>query len=99
MDNGCELCKKKHREEAEYKALINRISRIEGQIGGIRRMLERDAYCIDILTQISAVNAALGALSRQVIENHIKTCVAEGIKSGDEDILDELVNALSKFVR
>ena len=62
-------------------------------------MLERDAYCIDILTQISAVNAALGALSRQVIENHIKTCVAEGIKSGDEEILDELVHALSKFVR
>ena len=99
MDNGCELCKKKHREETEYKSLINRINRIEGQIGGIRRMIERDAYCIDILTQISAVNAALGALSRQVIENHIKTCVAEGIKAGDEQILDELVHALSKFVR
>ena len=91
--------KKKHRDEAEYKALINRLNRIEGQVGGIRRMIERDAYCIDILTQVSAVNAALGAFRREILETHIKSCVAQGIKSGDDSVVQELIATLSKIVR
>lgn len=99
MGETCENCKKKHRDEAEYKALINRLNRIEGQVGGIRRMIERDAYCIDILTQVSAVNAALGAFRREILETHIKSCVAEGIKSGDDSVVQELIATLSKIVR
>ena len=88
----CECCchKKKERSEKEYKDLIHRLNRIEGQIRGIKRMVEEDAYCPDILVQVSAANAAL---------NHIRTCVAEDIREGKDETVDELVKTLQKLMK
>ena len=69
--------------EKEFKALLNRLSRIEGQVRGVRSMLENDAYCIDILTQVSAINAALNSFNKVLIANHIRTCVKENIQAGN----------------
>jgi len=97
MGNCCE--RTKMRSEDEKKALINRLSRIEGQIRGIRAMVEKDAYCADILTQASAVSAALGSFNRELLDSHIRTCVADGIKNGDDEKLDELMALLGKLVK
>ena len=72
----------KHRSEAEYRALMNRLSRIEGQVRGVKRQLESDAYCVDVLMQVSAIQAALNAFSRELLSNHIKTCVADAYARG-----------------
>ncbi len=96
----CECPKKrKHRSAEEYKALINRLNRIEGQVRGVKNMLENDAYCTDILTQVSAVQAALNAFNRELLSNHIHTCVAENIKKGDDSVIDELVQTLQKLMK
>lgn len=96
----CECCKKtKQREEAEYKSLINRLNRIEGQVRGIRKMVESDAYCTDILVQVSAVNAALNAFKTELLENHIRTCVKEDIKEGRDESIDELIFTLRKIMK
>ncbi len=96
----CECSKKrKHRSAEEYKALINRLNRIEGQVRGVKNMLENDAYCTDILTQVSAVQAALNAFNRELLSNHIHTCVAENIKKGDDSVIDELVQTLQKLMK
>lgn len=96
----CECCKKrKHREESEYRSLINRLNRIEGQVRGLKNMLESEAYCTDILTQVSAVQAALGAFSKELLSNHIHTCVAENIRKGDDSVIDELVVTLQKLMK
>lgn len=89
----------KHRSEEEYKALLNRLSRIEGQVRGVRKMVESDAYCTDILIQVSAINAALNAFNRELLANHIRTCVADGIREGKEDKIDELVATLQKLMK
>ncbi len=99
----CE-CKCRHRtserDSEEYKRLMNRLNRIEGQIRGIKGMLERNEYCIDILTQTAAVNAALSAFSREILNTHIKTCVADGIKSGRADeVSEELSEVLKKLLK
>lgn len=99
MENHCDCMRKKHRDDTEYKALINRLNRIEGQIRGIRGMVEKDAYCIDILTQTSAVNAALNAFCKELLAQHIKTCVAEDIKKGNAETVDELVATLQKLMK
>lgn len=91
--------KTKMRPEDEKRALINRLSRIEGQVRGIKAMLEEDKYCVDILTQASAVSSALGAFSREVLESHIRSCVIDGIKSGDNDKVDELITTIERFIR
>lgn len=99
---ACENChsnKTKHRSEEEYKALMNRLSRIEGQIRGIKGMLEKDAYCTDILIQVSAVNAALNSFNKELLANHIKTCVAEDIRNGNDDTIDDLVQTLQKLMK
>ena len=96
----CECCKKKkHRGEKEYKLLINRLNRIEGQIRGIKGMLEKNAYCTDILVQVSAVNAALNSFNKELLANHIKTCVAEDIRNGKDETIDDLVATLQKLMR
>ncbi len=96
----CNCCaKKKHRNEEEYHTLINRLNRIEGQVRGIKGMVENDAYCTDILTQVSAVQAALNAFNKQLLSNHIHTCVFEGIKNGDSEVVDELVTAIQKLMK
>ncbi|MDD5987003.1 MAG: metal-sensing transcriptional repressor [Eubacteriales bacterium] len=89
----------KKRTEEEYKALIHRLNRVEGQIRGIRRMLENDAYCVDILGQVAAANAALNSFSRELLTNHIKTCVTEDIREGSEEKVDELVKVLRKMMK
>ena len=98
-----EICccshKTKERSEEEYKKLINRLSRIEGQIRGIRGMVENSAYCTDILIQVSAVNAALNAFNKELLANHLRTCVAEDIRSGKDETIDELVNTLQKLMK
>ena len=100
MDKNC-CCthKTKNREPDEYKKLINRLSRIEGQIRGIKGMVEKDAYCTDILIQVSAVNAALNAFNRELLAEHIKTCVASDIRSGKDETVDELVMTLQKLMK
>ena len=96
----CHLTDKtKHRMDGEYKDLLNRLSRIEGQVRGIKAMVEKDAYCVDILTQVSAVNAALNSFSKVLLANHIKTCVAEDIRQGKDETIDELVVTLQKLMR
>ena len=99
MSNECCSHKTKHRSEEEYKALLNRLSRIEGQIRGIRKMVETDTYCTDILTQVSAVQAALNAFNRELLANHIRTCVADDIRSGNDETIDELVFTLQKLMK
>lgn len=84
-NNCCCSHKTKERDEQEYKDLIHRLNRIEGQIRGIRGMVERDAYCTDILVQVSAVNAALNSFNKVLLANHIKTCVTRDIKEGKEE--------------
>ena len=86
--NCCCNHKTKHRSEEEYKALLNRLSRIEGQVRGIRKMVETDAYCTDILTQVSAIQAALNAFNRELLANHIRTCVMDDIKNGKDETVD-----------
>ena len=96
--NKCCCQKKKHRSSEEVKALINRLNRIEGQVRGIKNMLENDEYCVDILNQISASRAALGSLASILLEDHIQTFVAEGIKNGDTEIVSELTSKIKKFI-
>ena len=95
---GC--CNKtKDRPEKEYKDLMNRLSRIEGQVRGVRRMVEEGAYCPDILIQVSAVNAALNSFNKVLLANHIRTCVADDIRDGKDETIDELVTTLQKLMR
>ena len=95
---SCCCHKKKKRSEEEYKRLVNRLNRIEGQIRGIRGMLERDAYCPDILAQAAAANAALNAFSRELLASHVRHCVAEDLQNGKMETVDELVSILGKMM-
>ncbi|MCI8723344.1 MAG: metal-sensing transcriptional repressor [Ruminococcus sp.] len=79
--------------------MVNRLNRIEGQVRGLKRMLESDAYCTDILVQVSAVNAALNSFNKVLLANHIRTCVAEDIRAGKDETIDELVATLQKLMR
>ena len=100
MEENKECChKKKERSEKEYKDLVNRLNRIEGQIRGIKRMVESDTYCTDILIQVSAVNAALNSFNKVLLANHIRTCVADDIRAGKDETIDELVVTLQKLMR
>ena len=91
--------KTKKRTEKEYKDLLNRLSRIEGQVRGIKRMVEEDYYCTDILIQVSAITAALNSFKKILLSNHIHTCVAEDIRNGKDETIDELVATLQKMMR
>ena len=89
----------KERTPEEYKKLIHRLNRIEGQIRGIRGMVEKSAYCPDILVQVAAANAALNAFTKELLANHIKTCVADDIRAGRDETIDELVCTLQKLMK
>ena len=91
--------KTKERSEKEYKDLIHRLNRIEGQIRGIKGMVEKDAYCSEILVQVAAANAALNSFNKVLLANHIRTCVAEDIRAGKDEVIDELVTTLQKLMR
>ena len=94
-----DCCRTKARSEEEYKGLVNRLNRIEGQIRGFKGMLDKSAYCPDILTQVAAVNAALNAFGRELLSSHIRTCVVEDVRAGKEDTVDELLTTLQKFMK
>nr|WP_330413600.1 metal-sensing transcriptional repressor [Coprococcus sp. AF21-14LB] len=79
--------------------MVNRLSRIEGQVRGIKRMVEEDAYCPEILIQVSAVNAALNSFNKVLLAEHIRSCVAEDIRKGNDEIIDELVVTLQKLMK
>ena len=89
----------KERSAEEAKKLIHRLNRIEGQIRGIRGMLEKNAYCVDILGQVSAANAALNAFGKELLAEHIRTCVAQDIREGRDETFEELVNTLQKMMK
>ena len=96
----CEHCQKtKERSPEEYRSLMNRLKRIEGQVRGIQSMLEKNAYCTDILTQVAAVNAALNSFNKVLLADHIRTCVAEDIREGKDETIDELVVTLQKLMK
>ncbi|MCI8863850.1 MAG: metal-sensing transcriptional repressor [Lachnospiraceae bacterium] len=96
---GCCSHKSKERTGKEYQDLIHRLNRIEGQVRGIKGMVEKDAYCTDILIQVAAVNAALNSFNKVLLADHIRTCVARDIRDGKEETLDELVVTLQKLMK
>ena len=98
-ENTCCCHKTKERTPEEVKKLLNRLSRIEGQIRGIRGMVEKDAYCTDILTQSAAVTAAMNAFNRDLLASHIRTCVVNDIRAGKDEGIDELVLTLQKLMK
>lgn len=98
-ERECCSCKTKERSDQEYKDLIHRLNRIEGQVRGIKGMVEKDAYCTDILVQSAAVNAALSSFNRVLLENHIKSCVIRDIREGKEETVDELLVTLKKLMK
>ena len=91
--------RKKDREENERRDLMNRLKRIEGQVRGLQRMIDEDAYCPDVLTQASAVNSAINSFCRVLLANHIRTCVANDIRAGRDETVDELVTTLQKLMK
>ena len=100
MEEQKKCCHKtKERSEKEYKELIHRLNRVEGQIRGIRGMVEKDAYCTDILVQVAAVNAALKGFSRELLANHIRTCVATDMREGKDETIEELIATIQKLMK
>ena len=100
MNKVCPCCEKHTaRSEEERKKLVNRLKRVEGQIRGIIRMLENDAYCNDILIQSAAVNAAVNAFNKELLAQHIRTCVERDIRQGKDETIDELVVTLQKLMK
>lgn len=94
-----DCCKKTLRTAEEQKKLLNRLSRMEGQIRGIKNMVETDAYCNDILIQAAAVTAAMNAFNRELIAGHMRTCVARDLKEGNDEIIEELNRTLQKLMK
>ena len=92
-------CRHKHREQPELNSLLRRLSRIEGQVRGVRGMVEKEAYCTDILIQVSAIQSALNAFSRELLANHIRTCVVQDIQSGKLEVVDDLVSTIQKMMK
>ena len=91
--------KVKVRSQEELKDLLNRLKRIEGQVRGIQNMVENNVYCADILTQVSAVSSALNSFNKVLLANHVRTCVAENIRQGNDEVIDELVVLLQKLMK
>jgi DNA-binding FrmR family transcriptional regulator len=98
-EKSCCCKKHKKRDDKEYNDLMNRLSRIEGQVRGIKRMLEEDAYCPDILIQVSAINAALTSFNKVLLANHIRTCVTRDIREGKDETVEELIEVCQKVMK
>ena len=96
---NCCCERKKKRSEKEFKSLMNRLKRIEGQVRGVENMLENDAYCPDILIQVSAINSALNSFNKELLASHMKSCVVDDIRSGKDEVVDELVVTLQKIMK
>lgn len=99
MSECCHEHKKTMRDDQQRKKLINRLSRLEGQIRGIKGMVEEDAYCTDILVQSAAASAALNAFNRELLGNHIRGCVANDIRAGNDEVIDDLLDTLYKLMK
>ena len=99
MSENCCCEKTKERSPEEYKSMVNRLNRIEGQIRGIRGMLDKNAYCPDILAQVAAANAALNAFSKELLSNHIRSCVVNDVRAGNDEVIDELLVTLQKLMK
>ena len=99
MENACCCERTKERTEEEIRTLLNRLSRIEGQVRGVRGMVEKNAYCPDIMVQVSAVTAALNAFNRELLASHIRTCVADGVRAGDGGKVEELAELLPRLMK
>ena len=91
--------KTKHRDEEELRKLMNRLNRIEGQVRGVKKMLEEEQYCVDILIQVSAIQAALNAFNKELLSSHIHSCVVEEIQKGNTDVVDELCESIKKLMK
>lgn len=87
------------KEGKDYQDLIKRLNRIEGQVRGVKKMLEEDRYCVDILTQVSAITCGLNAFNKKLLANHIKSCVVQDIRNGDDSVVDELCETLQKLMK
>ena len=99
-EKKCSRCEKQTlRSDEQKKKLINRLKRIQGQVCGIQRMIEQDAYCNDILIQSAAVNAAMNAFNKELLASHIRSCVARDIREGKDEVIDELVLTLQKLMK
>lgn len=98
-DKICSCTRTKERSEEELKALVNRLSRIEGQVRGIKGMVEKNAYCVDIITQVAAVTAALNAFNKELLSTHIRTCVTKDLQSGKTEAAEELVEVLQRLMK
>ena len=97
--SGCVKHKHRDKDSKEYKCLVSRLRRIEGQVRGIQTMLEQDAYCNDVLIQSAAVNAAMNAFNRELLASHIRSCVVRDIRAGQDQVIDELVETLQKLMK
>ena len=96
----CPACARKTvRTEEQKKKLLNRLNRIEGQVRGVRNMIENDAYCNDVLTQSAASAAAVDALNREILRAHIRTCVVRDIRAGKDEVTDELIDTIERLMR
>lgn len=98
QDDSC-CHRQTHRSEQERKTLLNRCNRIEGQVRGIHGMIEKDVYCDDILNQIAAAQSALDALSRVILERHMKTCLIDRVQNGENEVIDELMVTIKKLMK
>ena len=95
----CDCCKTTERSEELVKKLTNRLNRIEGQVRGIKRMLEKDAYCADVLVQSAAVSAAVSAFNKELLDSHMRTCVIRDIKAGNDEVVDEVMEIIGKLMK
>lgn len=96
---GVYSMKMKYRSDEEHEKMIKRLNKIEGQVRGVKKMVEEDRYCVDILTQVSAITAALNSFNKVLLQNHIHTCVVEDIKNGNEEVIDELCEIIQKMAK
>lgn len=99
MSESYSCHKTRHREPEELNSLMNRLKRVEGQVRGIQKMLENDAYCTDVLTQVAAAQAALNAFNRELLESHIRTCVVTDVRNGDDEAVSDLVKTIHKLMK
>ncbi len=97
--SGCVKHKYRDKNSKEYKCLVSRLKRIEGQVRGVCKMVEDDRYCVDILTQVSAIQSALNAFNKELLAQHIKSCVVDDIRAGHDEVVDELVATLQKVMK